>query len=169
MFKLNRQLKKLKERTSPKREFKRELWATLDKEYEDVYGPLPSAQPTRLMYRFAAVGIVVVVLFVATGTGVYAYNSPQVSEGHVLFPLKRSIERVECGFFRNPERFQACQARMVERRLNEAEIVPDSERRQMILDRAATELGVDPDVLRQRLLQRARQNLQEIRSINQKL
>lgn len=32
------------------------------------------------------------------GTGVYAYESPNVGEGHPLFPVKRGIEQVEGAF-----------------------------------------------------------------------
>ena len=142
MFGLKRQLRKLQKRTAPKPEFKRDLWATLEHEYEDAYGPLPSARPVRLMYRLATVGVAVVVIFVATGTGVYAYNSPGVSDGHVLYPIKQGIEQVECGVLRDPERRATCHARMMQRRLDEAEVVTDSDRKERILEHAADELGV---------------------------
>ncbi len=141
-------MKKLKQRTSPKAEFKRELWAELEKEYDEAYGPLPSTRPARLVYRFAAVGVAVMVLFVTTGTGVYAYNSPEVSAGHALFLLKQGIEGFECGVFRAPERKAACHARMMQRRLDEAEIETDPTLRERILEHAADELGISVEQLR---------------------
>lgn len=60
-----------------------------------------------------------VVLF-TTGTGVYAYESPEVIEGHSLYPVKDNMERVEEWFARSPNRQSEFHAKMLGRRMREA-------------------------------------------------
>lgn len=84
--------------------------------------------------RPAAVGICSVLLVFGAGAGAYAYESPQVVEGHPLYPMKTGLERAEAAIATgSPERAAAFHAKMVERRIEEAETIDtDVERKQEV-------------------------------------
>ncbi|MDG1949271.1 MAG: hypothetical protein P8J32_00400 [bacterium] len=117
MFGLKRQLKKLRRQARPSRPFKSTLLKQLSEEFEEVY---PAHCHHRRM-RFATVGMTSLVVVFMMGTGVYAYESPAVTEGHPLHFLKDGIENVQEGFARTPEERAEFHTRMMERRLEEGE------------------------------------------------
>lgn len=59
------------------------------------------------------------VLMIFTSTTIYAYNSDGVTNGHILYPLKRSVEKVEEIFVDSPEEKTDYYNRMAERRIRE--------------------------------------------------
>lgn len=104
------QLRKLRRAASPSREFKAALWRQL--------APAP-AVGLRLPRMFA-VGIASIVLLFGMGTGVYAYGSPDVTEGHPLYSVKQGIENVEGRLAFSEEQKLRHQRKMVRRRIIEA-------------------------------------------------
>ena len=114
MKKLESQLKDLTKASEPRKDFKTALWSELEVNFGRTY---PAAV---FMWRRAfAVPIAVMVIFVSTGAGVYAYASPSVTQEHTLWPVKKGIESVEGVWPRSPESAAQFHARMMERRLAE--------------------------------------------------
>jgi len=113
------QLKQLRRRSKPSGAFKVVLWKELDAEFTSLY-------PTRLrvrLFRMVSIPVAVLVLGLTTGASSYAYASPNVTEDHTLYPVKRGIELVESHLqFSNTGRAKY-QTRMMERRLSEMEVL----------------------------------------------
>ena len=113
------QLSQMRKSIRPRRAFRADLWMRLSDAYQAQYQEAVVCIPR---YRFAFVGISSVVLMFGMGTGVYAYESPEVVEGHPLYFMKSGIEGVEARFARSPEARARFHARMMERRLEEGEL-----------------------------------------------
>lgn len=138
MFWLKRQLKRLRREATPSDAFKDALLSRI------VGAPVP-----RFAFRFAAVGMAVVVLVFGMGTGVYAYESPDVVSGHPLYFVKQKIEDVESQFATTAEARAYFHAKMMERRMSEAErIVEQQEKLEAVLESAADELDQSVEELR---------------------
>ncbi len=139
MFFLKRQLRHLSKQGQPSKAFRQALWLKLSQEHACLY-------PTTTFYsphvRFAAVGLTALVVVFTMGTGVYAYESPDVVEGHPLFVVKTSLEAVQESLARTPEARAEFHARMMERRLAEGEhhLSREPEQVQASLDAAADQL-----------------------------
>ncbi len=118
MFFLKRQLKKLGRRAGASKAYQTQLWSKLSDAFDDEHADLPACSHR---FRFATAGLLAVVLMTTMGTGVYAYESPDVVEGHVLHPFKAGIENMEERFARSPEARAAFHAKMMSRRLSEGE------------------------------------------------
>lgn len=101
----------------PRRVFRRNLWARLDA----VLPPITRKERAVLVFRRVAIGVVSILPVLFFGTSAYAYSSNDVTEGTVLYPVKRSIERVEMRFVSSEEGRAAFHAKMYERRINEIE------------------------------------------------
>lgn len=109
---------------------------------------ITGAGVVRHTFRFAVVGITSIALIFGTGTGVYAYASPDVSDGTPLYPIKRGIETVEQQFATTPEARAAFHARMMGRRMEEAERIADQQERiTNVLQSAADELDMSVEEL----------------------
>ncbi len=130
--------------------------------YDQEYG-CPQRRP--FVVRFASVSLASLVLFFTMGAGVYAYESPEVTEGHALYFVKAGLESVRGGLARTPEERAEYHAQMMERRLEEGEFqLPDRpERVAPSLDEAAEqfeqtiaaiEAGVEDEVIRERLIEK---------------
>jgi len=117
MNNLKKQIKKEQKRATPSRAFKGALWSKLSRAHDAMY----PKQTHSVLFRFAIVGVAAIVLFVSTGAGVYAYESPQVVEGHPLHFVKDRIEGVEKTFATGPESRARFHAKMMGRRILEAE------------------------------------------------
>ena len=113
-----KQFKNLRSTSAPRSEFKKELWSELDSAWNGFY-PQSSGFGWK---RMVAIPLAALVLFFTTGAGVYAYASPNVTEDTPLYPVKRGIENVEGQFMISPEAKSQFHARMLERRINEAEV-----------------------------------------------
>lgn len=137
MFWLKGQLRKLRRDATPSDAFKDALLQRI------VGVPAP-----RFAFRFAAVGMAVVVLVFGMGTGVYAYESPDVVDGHPLYFVKQKLEDVEGRFATSAEARAHFHAKMMERRMSEAErIAEDQERLGDVLESAADELDLSVEEL----------------------
>lgn len=139
MFFLKRQLKRLSKEGQPSKTFRDALWLKLSQEHACLY---PTVTRCSYRFRFAAVGLTAVVVVFTMGTGVWAYESPDVVEGHPLYFVKSSLESVEEGLARTPEARAEFHARMMERRLTEGEhhLSRQPEHVQESLDAAADQL-----------------------------
>ena len=150
MRKLKKQLKELKKSASPSRKFSSALWTKLSDSYDEFYQPAPVRSP---FFRFAAVGLTVMILFVTTGAGVYAYESPEVVEGHPLHFMKSGLENVEEQFARSPEQRVRFHTKMMERRIREAEHHQQNKQTlRLIAPKIADELGMTQMELREEVL-----------------
>ncbi|NQV90744.1 hypothetical protein HQ487_05080 [Candidatus Uhrbacteria bacterium] len=118
MFFLKRQLNKAKRRITPSTVFRTRLLSELSVAYDQTYG---CPRPKSLTYRFAMVGLASFVLIFTMGTGVYAYESPEVTNGHPLYFVKNGMETLQQGFHRSPESRAEFHANMMRRRLQEGE------------------------------------------------
>lgn len=137
MFWIARQLKRLRREATPSNAYKDALLRRI------LGSPAP-----RHAFRFAAVGIASVALIFGTGTGVYAYDSPKVVDGHPLYFVKQGLETVEGQFATTPEARARYHARMMERRMAEAEaFVAEQERVGQLLQSASDELDRSVDEL----------------------
>ncbi len=126
--------------SQPTKAFKRQLWKELSSE-------LPQ---TSMTYRFkvAATATLAFVLLLG-GTSVYAYESPEVSEGHALHPIKEGIERMEEKFKDGkPEGRAGFHLKMMGRRLDEADRQEMEDQKAELLERATTELGLTEEELK---------------------
>ncbi|MBI4592519.1 hypothetical protein HY733_03680 [Candidatus Uhrbacteria bacterium] len=118
MFFLKRQLKKVSRSTHPSAAFRVRLLSELRLVYDQEYG-CPQRRP--FMVRATAVGLASLVLFFTMGAGVYAYESPEVTEGHPLYFVKAGIETIRERTTVSPEARAEFHAQMMERRLAEGE------------------------------------------------
>jgi len=118
MFFLKRQVKKTSQSVAPSKEFRGGLLSTLSLAYDQEYG-CPQRRP--FLVRFASVSLASLVLFFGMGAGVYAYESPQVTEGHPLYFVKSGLESIRGGLSRSPEARAQFHTEMMERRLTEGE------------------------------------------------
>lgn len=118
MFFLKRQLKNASQSAKPSAEFRARLMSELSLAYDQEYG-CPQRRP--FFVRATAVGLASLVLFFTVGTGVYAYESPEVSEGHPLYFVKSGLESLRERAALTPEARAEFHTQMMERRLTEAE------------------------------------------------
>lgn len=83
---------KIKQNLAPSRDFKIRLQRDLSLAWNVKYGR-PSWLQIGLLHKGAALAAVVLLLIGSTGA--YAYVSPEVTEGTMLYPLKQAVESVE--------------------------------------------------------------------------
>lgn len=93
---------KVKRFANPSNVFKRGLQKKLETSWNDKYAMRIYWFQTRI-FKFTAAGMIAVILAGSFGTGTYAYYSPEVTEGSVLYPVKSTIEKIEEKTKRNPE------------------------------------------------------------------
>ncbi len=123
------QLKAVKKAGKPSRAFRRVLWVELRQEFSKEYPGL------RISWRrVVLIPLSVFVVVMMAGTGSYAYASPSVTQQHALYPVKTGIETIEEKFYRSPENEVQFHMRMMERRLNESEIMFDEAEETNFLD-----------------------------------
>jgi len=139
MFSLKRQLKKFAGRTRAPKDFRSQLWSKLSDAMDEEFAEVPLCSHR---FRFASAGLLAIVLMTTMGTGVYAYESPEVVEGHVLHPVKSGIENVQQVFARSPEARARFHSEMMSRRLGEGEhhLLGKPEHVETVLEKAATHL-----------------------------
>jgi hypothetical protein len=117
-MRLELKLRKINRETTPSRQFQRTLWVKLDQRWHCAY-------PTMVISwrRLVAIPVASLCLVVVMGTGTYAYASPNVADGDVLYPVKRSLESVESRFHRSEISRAQFERRMIRRRIQEGEIL----------------------------------------------
>ncbi len=82
---------RIKKSATPSRQFKRELW----QELEQNFSTTPKIKFAQIWFRWSMVGVASLLIVASLSTGVYAYNSPEVTENSSLYPVKQAIEKVE--------------------------------------------------------------------------
>jgi len=139
MFFFKRKLKKIGKSVHASKVYKTQLWSELSEAFDEEYSDIPACSHR---FRFATAGLLAVVLMTTMGTGVYAYESPEVVEGHILHPIKSGIERMQESFARSPEARAEFHAKMMNRRLNEGEhhLPKRPEQIENFLEKAAVQL-----------------------------
>jgi len=98
-FKILYNLWRTKKSATPSRQFKRELWQKLEQNFSTT----PKIKFAQIWFRWSMVGVVSLLIVASLSTGVYAYNSPQVTEGTPLYAIKQKIEKVEESIKKTPE------------------------------------------------------------------
>ncbi len=78
----------------PGRAFNRTLWRKLDDAWSD-YHHVPRTWYQRHVMRLATAAVSGFVVCASAATGAYAYTSPDVTEGNILYPIKQTLEQVE--------------------------------------------------------------------------
>jgi len=143
-WKLNRTGKRL----APRRAFRSALRNRLCEAAPERFGRSAGIRG----WRLAAGGVCAVVLVFGGGTGVYAYESQDVVEGSMLYPVKAGIERAQEAIARTPAAKAEVHAVMLERRVQEAERHEDDPPvRDRLLRAAASEIRASNRELRKEL------------------
>ena len=75
-----------------------------------------------VMKHFAPVAAAVVALFLIVAIPTYSYASSGVTYGHILYPVKETIEKVELALAGEEEKVEKIE-KFTARRLNEAEVL----------------------------------------------
>jgi hypothetical protein len=120
-------LRKLKKESSPSSEFKAELLAEILKSVDEVV----IYRSTRIFkYALAPISLA---LLLGVGTTSYAYASPSVCHGHILYPLKTGVETMEKTFYRTPDAQAQFQMKSLERRADEVGYAIDHGAPQLII------------------------------------
>jgi hypothetical protein len=73
--------------------------------------------------RFVVAPVASVFLAAGAGVGAYAYTSPEVTNGTVLYPVKQALEKVEEATKHTPEAKAAFYVKQIERREAEERVV----------------------------------------------
>ncbi len=141
MYFIKSKLKRIGREAGPSKAFKDELFLRLV--------PKPVVSYRQHAFRFAAVGMASLLVVFGGGTSAYAYASDDVSDGHPLYPIKHGIEQIEGRFAATPEQRAEFHARMMSRRISEAERL-DHAKDQIpkILESAAAELDLSVEELK---------------------
>lgn len=113
-------LAKLAKESKPSKQFQRDLLNKL-KEQHKAKHPSDYSFWFKILKFKAQVGGAFAVLALFTSTTIYAYNSPRVTNGHILYPVKTTIEEIEENFADTPEEKSAFYNKMALRRIEEIE------------------------------------------------
>lgn len=106
----------LKKKANPTKEFRNALWYKLSEHYDSVYqNSVPERNFGFAVLRYSAVALSLV-LALTMGTGVYAYSSSDVSSVHPLFPVKRTLEKVEKKLAKTPAQKTTFNLKQLDRR-----------------------------------------------------
>src|SRR3989344_3902850 len=112
---------KLKRKMGPTRAFKASLCKDLAVSWDAKYGKkLPWYQ---IGMRHAAAGFAIITLVLTGAGGVYAYNSSEVTEGALLYPIKQVLETVEEVAKITPEAKAKFYIKKIERREAERQVL----------------------------------------------
>lgn len=109
---------KMKQDLAPSKVFKAGLWRDLSRAWNAQYGR-PSWLQIGLLHKGAALAVVALLLIGSTGA--YAYVSPEVTEGTMLYPLKQAVESVEEAAKITPEARAKFYLKQIKRREREKE------------------------------------------------
>jgi hypothetical protein len=117
--KLEKMLKKARRSVRISPFFKVKTWWKLQRRYKKLYG---HHHGFFTIQKTIAMGFASIFIF-TSATGAYAYTSPSVTDGTVLYPVKRVIEKAEERFQKTDEERAEFHAKMMDRRIAEAEIL----------------------------------------------
>ncbi len=139
MYFLKAKLKWFGRKARPSRAFTSALLSKLE----------PVASYRQHAFRFATAGMAAVLVIFGTGTSVYAYSSPDVSDGHPLYPIKHGMEQLQERFAATSDQRAEFHADMMQRRMAEAERLDQTkEQIPKILESAASELDLSVNELK---------------------
>ena len=112
---------------SPSRDFRRRLLHTLRAQ---MAAPALLNVPwyQRHRFRFALASLAGLVTLATGGTGVYAYVSPDVTDGTPLYPVKQTLEKVEEKLQNTPEKKAEFYLKKIARREAEAQVLAARQR-----------------------------------------
>lgn len=117
----DKQLEKLLESIGkdgqPSAKFQKALLKSIKAKYKETYGRSFVDRFLKFKLQFSSV----LTLLALTTTTIYAYNSDSIVSGDVLYPLKRSVERVEGLLAIDEEEKSSYYSKMAERRTRELE------------------------------------------------
>ncbi|SRR3989339_2054192 len=99
-LKISYNLWKTKRTLTPDSQFKKQLWTRLEQVLE---AEQPVFWYRQVWFKWSAVGVMSLLVVASLGTGVYAYNSPEVTEGTLLYPVKQKLEQAEEAIQIRPE------------------------------------------------------------------
>lgn len=154
---LKKLIKGLRQESRPEKKCKKALWRQLDHKFDHMY---PAAR--RLVPRPATIIAVVVLIALGVGTGAYAYESPEVVEGHPLHFLKQNIENFEGKFKFSPEKKAEWHIKMQDRRMAEAEyFVNKNDFRKDLFEQGVGQMGQGLDEAKRIELKTRRQEMLE--------
>lgn len=117
MFSLKTLIIREKFAARPTRIFRTRLWDTLSA----TLPPVTRHDARILMLKKTAIGFAIILPCLMGGTSAYAYSSTSVTEGNMLYPVKRGIETVRVRFATTPADRATIHLQLYERRLDEAE------------------------------------------------
>lgn len=126
---LHYNLWKAKQSLAPSRGFRRVLWRKLDNAWQERHGGV-SWYRVHLV-RLVSASTIGVVLAGSAATGAYAYTSADVTEGNILYPVKKTIETVEEKVQRTPEAKAQFYLKQIARREAEQKVL--ERRRQKVV------------------------------------
>jgi len=150
----------IKRKAAPSRQFQKELLSHL----------IGKNTMKINIFKTAAASMVAVVILAGGTMSTYAYYSPGVTDGDLLNGLKSGIEKMEGGLARSPEKRAEFHAKMMKRRVAEAEhLKKDNEHHQVVVERAATELGLSVDELKNNIKDpdQRKEIIEQLRDTNQ--
>jgi hypothetical protein len=107
---------------SPDRQFKAGLFKKLNVVWDNTYN-VKYAWYQTVWFKYATGFASVVLMAGSLGTGAYAYTSPKVTEGSVLYPIKEKLENIEEIAKITPEARAKFYLKKIERREAEFEAI----------------------------------------------
>ena len=113
---------KIKRSLTPDRLFKVSLFKKLSAVWDSTYN-VKYAWYQTVLFKHAAGFAMLIVMVGGLGTGAYAYSSPQVSHGSVLYPIKENLENLEENMQTTPEAKAKFYLKKIQRRERELEVV----------------------------------------------
>lgn len=123
---LEKLLHSLAQEAKPDQSFERMLQHKLKMHFAAKYaGSKKSGSFWHSFLKFKLQVSSALVLMLFTSTTIYAYNSDAITNGHILYPLKRSVEKVEEIFADSPEEKIEYFNRMAERRIRELDYLEE--------------------------------------------
>lgn len=122
---------------TPSRQFR----VALREKIDATLPPETRAEHRHVTFRRTAVGLAIALPILFGGTSVYAYSSTSVTEGSVLYPVKRGIESMQLRFRSEPSDLAAYRLELYERRLDEAERLLESREAMIETLNAAVEVN----------------------------
>jgi ABC-type antimicrobial peptide transport system permease subunit len=122
---MEKDLQKIKDRLSPSKPFIKNLRSRLYVTYMEKGSPKPFSFLFFYTYNMKKiiVGILAVIVVLGGGISVYAYESPNVTEGTPLYGLKRAIENVEGTFAIGDQAQAEYHLKMAMRRIDEGQVL----------------------------------------------
>jgi vacuolar-type H+-ATPase subunit I/STV1 len=126
-FFIKHTLKKTGQSLAPDEKFKGQLWRKLEGELA-AKTPVSSAWYRHFSVRYAVVVVAAVGIVTCGATGAYAYTSPAVTVGTPLYPLKKTMEKVEGKLKTTPAARAAFLLKTIDRREAEKKVLQQQHR-----------------------------------------